>query len=45
VKAFEAEYGTLSSYGPLAYEGANILLTAIQKAGPTHEINRRSRWP
>jgi branched-chain amino acid transport system substrate-binding protein len=33
VKAFEAEYGTLSSYGPLAYEGANILLTAIQKAG------------
>ena len=33
VKAFEAKYGTLSSYGPLAYEGANILLTAIQKAG------------
>jgi branched-chain amino acid transport system substrate-binding protein len=33
VKAFEAEYGTLSSYGPLAYEAANILLTAVQKAG------------
>jgi branched-chain amino acid transport system substrate-binding protein len=33
VKAFEANYGTLSSYGPLAYEAANILLTAIQKVG------------
>ena len=33
VKAFEAKYGTLSSYGPLAYESANILLTAIQKVG------------
>jgi branched-chain amino acid transport system substrate-binding protein len=33
VKAFEAQYGTLSSYGPLAYEAANILLTAIQKVG------------
>jgi branched-chain amino acid transport system substrate-binding protein len=35
VKAFEAKYGTLSSYGPLAYEAANILLTAIQKVGKT----------
>jgi branched-chain amino acid transport system substrate-binding protein len=33
IKGFEAKYGTLSSYGPLAYEGANILLTAIQKVG------------
>jgi branched-chain amino acid transport system substrate-binding protein len=33
VKAFEAKYGTLSSYGPLAYEGANIILEAIKKAG------------
>jgi len=33
IKEFEAKYGTLSSYGPLAYEGANILLTAIQKVG------------
>lgn len=33
VKSFEAKYGTLSSYGPLAYEAANILLTAIQKVG------------
>jgi branched-chain amino acid transport system substrate-binding protein len=33
VKAFEAKYGPLSSYGPLAYEGANIILEAIKKAG------------
>jgi branched-chain amino acid transport system substrate-binding protein len=33
IKEFEAKYGALSSYGPLAYEGANILLTAIQKVG------------
>jgi branched-chain amino acid transport system substrate-binding protein len=32
-KAFEAKYGSVSSYGPLAYEAANILLTAIQKVG------------
>jgi branched-chain amino acid transport system substrate-binding protein len=36
-KAFEAKYGPVSSYGPLAYEAANILLTAIQTAG---EANR-----
>jgi branched-chain amino acid transport system substrate-binding protein len=33
VKAFEAKYGTLSSYGPLAYEAANIILEAIRKSG------------
>jgi len=33
IKEFDAKYGTLSSYGPLAYESANILLTAIQKVG------------
>jgi branched-chain amino acid transport system substrate-binding protein len=33
VKVFEAKYGPISSYGPLAYEGANILLEAIKKAG------------
>jgi branched-chain amino acid transport system substrate-binding protein len=33
VKAFEAKYGQLSSYGPLAYEAANILLEAVKKAG------------
>jgi len=33
VKAFEAKYGTLSSYGPLAYEATNIILEAIKKVG------------
>ena len=33
VKAFESKYGPLSSYGPLAYEAANIVLEAIKKAG------------
>lgn len=33
VKNFEAKYGQLSSYGPLAYEAANITLEAIKKAG------------
>ena len=33
VKAFEAKYGALSSYGPLAYEAANIILEAAKKAG------------
>lgn len=33
VKAFEAKYGPASSYGPLAYEAANIILEAIKKVG------------
>jgi branched-chain amino acid transport system substrate-binding protein len=33
VKAFEAKYGALSSYGPLAYEAANIILDAVKKSG------------
>jgi len=33
VKAFEAKYGPLSSYGPLAYEAANIILEATKKVG------------
>ncbi len=32
-KAFKAKYGPVSSYGPLAYEATNILLTAIQNVG------------
>jgi branched-chain amino acid transport system substrate-binding protein len=32
-EAFEAEYGPVSSYGPLAYEGTNIILSAIEKVG------------
>jgi branched-chain amino acid transport system substrate-binding protein len=33
VKAFEAKHGPLSSYGPLAYEAANIIFEAIRKTG------------
>ena len=33
VKAFEAKYGPVSSYGPLAYEAANIILDSIKKVG------------
>jgi branched-chain amino acid transport system substrate-binding protein len=33
LKAFQAKYGPFSSYGPLAYEGANIILAAIKKVG------------
>jgi branched-chain amino acid transport system substrate-binding protein len=33
VKAFEAKYGPVSSYGPLAYEAANIILEAVKKVG------------
>ena len=32
-EAFEAEYGPVSSYGPLAYEATNILLSAIENVG------------
>ena len=33
VKSFEGKYGSIGSYGPLAYEAANILLEAIKTAG------------
>lgn len=33
VKAFESKHGPLSSYGPLAYEAANIIFEAIKRAG------------
>jgi len=33
VKAFEAKYGPLSSYGSLAYEAANIIFEAVKKVG------------
>ncbi|HSU05179.1 MAG TPA: branched-chain amino acid ABC transporter substrate-binding protein, partial [Acetobacteraceae bacterium] len=33
LQAYERKYGSISSYGPLAYEATNILLTAIQKVG------------
>ena len=33
VKAYESKYGSLSSYGPLAYEAANIILNAVKTVG------------
>jgi branched-chain amino acid transport system substrate-binding protein len=33
VKTFEDKYGPISSYGPLAYEAANILIESIKKVG------------
>jgi branched-chain amino acid transport system substrate-binding protein len=35
VAAFEGKWGPVSSYGPQAYEAANIILTAAQKVGST----------
>ena len=40
VKKFEAKYGTLSGFGPPAYEAMNILLTAINQAAQDGEISR-----
>ena len=45
-KAFEAKYGAVSSYGPLAYEATNILLDAIKtvgQAGPRRDSRRGPR--
>ena len=33
VKDFEAKYGAFASYGPLAYEAANIIIDGIRRAG------------
>lgn len=38
VKTFEGKHGTLSSYGPLAYEATNILIEAIKKAGKADRV-------
>ena len=40
VKAYEAEYGTLSGFGPSAYEAAGILLDAMAKAAEDGTITR-----
>lgn len=40
VKTYEAKYGTLSGFGPPAYEAMNILLTAIDKAAKDGDITR-----
>ncbi len=41
VKAFEAKYGSLSGFGPSAYEAANILLDAMAKAAQDGKITRK----
>jgi len=41
IKAFESKYGTLSGFGPPAYEAMNILLTAIDKAAKDGDISRK----
>jgi branched-chain amino acid transport system substrate-binding protein len=40
VAGFEKKYGTLSGFGPPAYEAMNILLSAIEKAAADGEITR-----
>jgi branched-chain amino acid transport system substrate-binding protein len=41
VKAFEAKHGSLSGFGPSAYEAANILLDAMTKAAADGDISRK----
>jgi branched-chain amino acid transport system substrate-binding protein len=40
VKQFESKYGSLSGWGPTAYEAANILLDAMEKAAADGKISR-----
>ena len=40
VKQFEGKYGSLSGWGPTAYEAANILLDAMGKAAADGKISR-----
>lgn len=41
VKSYEAKYGSLSGFGPPAYEAMNILLSAIDLAAKDGEITRQ----
>jgi len=41
IQKFEAKYGSISGFGPPAYEAANILLTAIDKAAKAGKLNRK----
>jgi branched-chain amino acid transport system substrate-binding protein len=41
VKKFEAKYGSLSGFGPPAYEAAHILLGAIDKAAKAGKLTRQ----
>lgn len=40
VSAYEAKYGSISGFGPPAYEAMNILLTAIDTAAADGDITR-----
>lgn len=40
VKAYESTYGSLSGFGPPAYEATNILLEAMEKAAKDGKITR-----
>lgn len=41
VKKYETTYGSLSGFGPPAYEAMNILLTAIDQAAADGDISRQ----
>jgi len=40
IKKFEAKYGSLSGFGPPAYEAMNILLTAMDHAAKAGKVTR-----
>jgi branched-chain amino acid transport system substrate-binding protein len=41
VKTFETKYGSISGFGPPAYEAMNILLTAVDQAAADGNITRQ----
>lgn len=41
VTAFESQYGTLSGFGPAAYEAARVLLEAVKTAAADGKITRK----
>lgn len=41
VNTFETKYGSISGFGPPAYEAMNILLTAVDKAAADGDITRQ----
>jgi branched-chain amino acid transport system substrate-binding protein len=41
IKKFEAKYGTISGFGPPAYEAMTILLTSIDKAAKSDKLTRK----
>jgi len=41
IKKFEKKYGTISGFGPPAYEAMNILLTAVNNAAKDGKISRK----